>query len=108
MEATPPSEPRKRGRPKGSTKAKAEKEREASGGRPVAKMRGAVGGNKNSAADENYAQWKLLVPVLYDWFAHHNLLWPSLSCRYNEYIHLIFLVFLGFCNFESLNEVILL
>ncbi|CAA2935328.1 WD-40 repeat-containing MSI4-like [Olea europaea subsp. europaea] len=82
MEATPPSEPRKRGRPKGSTKAKAEKEKEASGGRPVAKMRGAVGGNKNSAADENYAQWKLLVPVLYDWFAHHNLLWPSLSCRW--------------------------
>ncbi|KAL2457668.1 WD-40 repeat-containing protein MSI4 [Abeliophyllum distichum] len=82
MEATPPSEPRKRGRPKGSTKARAEKEREASGGRPAAKMRGSVGVKKNSAADESYAQWKLLVPVLYDWFAHHNLLWPSLSCRW--------------------------
>jgi histone-binding protein RBBP4 len=31
--------------------------------------------------DERYAQWKSLIPVLYDWFANHNLVWPSLSCR---------------------------
>ncbi|GLU14317.1 hypothetical protein SLE2022_308930 [Rubroshorea leprosula] len=32
--------------------------------------------------DENYTQWKSLVPVLYDWLANHNLVWPSLSCRW--------------------------
>lgn len=34
-----------------------------------------------AAVDERYAQWKSLIPVLYDWFANHNLVWPSLSCR---------------------------
>ncbi|XP_030465273.1 WD-40 repeat-containing protein MSI4 [Syzygium oleosum] len=34
------------------------------------------------AVDEKYARWKSLVPVLYDWLANHNLLWPSLSCRW--------------------------
>lgn len=34
------------------------------------------------SVDERYAQWKSLVPVLYDWLANHNLVWPSLSCRY--------------------------
>ncbi|THU61967.1 hypothetical protein C4D60_Mb01t00190 [Musa balbisiana] len=32
--------------------------------------------------DVRYAQWKSLVPVLYDWLANHNLVWPSLSCRW--------------------------
>ncbi|XP_068651904.1 WD-40 repeat-containing protein MSI4-like [Aristolochia californica] len=32
--------------------------------------------------DERYTQWKSLVPVLYDWLANHNLVWPSLSCRW--------------------------
>lgn len=83
MEATPPpAEPRKRGRPKGSTKAKAEKDRETSGGGAPAKMRGSAGDRKNTAADETYTHWKQLVPVLYDWLASHNLVWPSLSCRY--------------------------
>ncbi|EYU28409.1 hypothetical protein ABFS82_12G121900 [Erythranthe guttata] len=82
MEATPPpSEPRKRGRPKGSTKAKADKERESGGGAP-SRMKGPGGDKKNTAADESYAHWKLLVPVLYDWLASHNLVWPSLSCRW--------------------------
>ncbi|KAG6780424.1 hypothetical protein POTOM_013281 [Populus tomentosa] len=31
--------------------------------------------------NERYTQWKTLVPVLYDWLANHNLVWPSLSCR---------------------------
>ncbi|OAY36510.1 WD-40 repeat-containing protein MSI4 [Manihot esculenta] len=34
------------------------------------------------SVDERYAQWKSLVPVLYDWLANHNLVWPSLSCRW--------------------------
>ena len=41
----------------------------------------------------DYARWKTLVPFLYDWFAHHRLVWPSLSCRWgavlerNEFKH---------------------
>lgn len=34
--------------------------------------------------DDKYTQWKSLVPVLYDWLANHNLVWPSLSCRYTH------------------------
>ncbi|KAM7480551.1 hypothetical protein LguiA_028764 [Lonicera macranthoides] len=34
------------------------------------------------SVDELYTQWKSLVPVLYDWLANHNLVWPSLSCRW--------------------------
>ncbi|KAL6585826.1 WD-40 repeat-containing protein msi4 [Orobanche minor] len=83
MEMTPPpSEPRKRGRPKGSTKARVDKDKEASGGGAPSKMRGSSGEKRNTAADESYAHWKLLVPVLYDWLASHNLVWPSLSCRW--------------------------
>lgn len=37
---------------------------------------------QQSTNDEKYIQWKSLVPVLYDWLANHNLLWPSLSCRW--------------------------
>ncbi|XP_057549785.1 WD-40 repeat-containing protein MSI4-like [Amaranthus tricolor] len=32
--------------------------------------------------DEKYTQWKSLIPILYDWLANHNLVWPSLSCRW--------------------------
>ncbi|MED6109213.1 WD-40 repeat-containing protein msi4 [Stylosanthes scabra] len=32
--------------------------------------------------DERYSQWKSMVGVLYDWLANHNLVWPSLSCRW--------------------------
>ena len=32
--------------------------------------------------DDKYTQWKSLVPVLYGWLANHNLVWPSLSYRY--------------------------
>ncbi|KAH6803153.1 Transducin family protein / WD-40 repeat family protein [Perilla frutescens var. frutescens] len=84
METTPPpTEPRKRGRPKGSTKAKVEKDKEsAGGGGTPSRMRGSAGDRRNTAADEEYAHWKQLVPVLYDWLASHNLVWPSLSCRW--------------------------
>ncbi|KAK4771978.1 hypothetical protein SAY86_013753 [Trapa natans] len=34
------------------------------------------------SVDDRYSQWKSLVPVLYDWLANHNLVWPSLSCRW--------------------------
>ncbi|WOL20403.1 hypothetical protein Cni_G29208 [Canna indica] len=37
---------------------------------------------RGSTVDERYTQWKFLIPVLYDWFANHNLVWPSLSCRW--------------------------
>ncbi|KAK4736153.1 hypothetical protein R3W88_010414 [Solanum pinnatisectum] len=39
-------------------------------------------GEQPPTVDERYTQWKSLVPVLYDWLANHNLLWPSLSCRW--------------------------
>lgn len=35
-----------------------------------------------ASVNERYTQWKSLVPVLYDWLANHNLVWPSLSCRW--------------------------
>lgn len=92
METPPPpppqqQQPRKRGRPKGSTnKPKEDKERDShpsGGAAATSRKRGGARADKNAggAVDEKYAQWKSLVPVLYDWFANHNLVWPSLSCR---------------------------
>jgi len=61
--------------------------------------------HQQPSVDERYTQWKSLVPVLYDWFANHNLVWPSLSCRYSTYSSFCFqlsallcllLSFLGF------------
>jgi hypothetical protein len=43
------------------------------------------GGNnkpEGENADAKYERWKRLLPVLYDSFTNHNLVWPSLSCRY--------------------------
>lgn len=85
MDALTPTQQqaKKRGRPKGS---KTKEDRDASAaktttsGGVVNKVRG--GDKKVAAVDDKYTQWKALVPVLYDWFANHNLLWPSLSCRY--------------------------
>ncbi|KAL4369700.1 hypothetical protein GQ457_05G035180 [Hibiscus cannabinus] len=37
---------------------------------------------KGRSVEDKYTQWKSLVPVLYDWLANHNLVWPSLSCRW--------------------------
>ncbi|GAA0185518.1 hypothetical protein LIER_32806 [Lithospermum erythrorhizon] len=62
----PSNQSKKRGRPK-SSKSKEEKD----------KMKKSSGG-----VEAKYVQWKSLVPVLYDWFSNHNLLWPSLSCRW--------------------------
>ncbi|XP_024959239.1 WD-40 repeat-containing protein MSI4-like [Cynara cardunculus var. scolymus] len=78
--SSPLSQPKKRGRPKGSKKITRE-EREISG----LKMRdraSAVGNKKAAVVDEKYNNWKSVVPILYDWLANHNLVWPSLSCRW--------------------------
>ncbi|KAJ4806967.1 Transducin family protein / WD-40 repeat family protein [Rhynchospora pubera] len=40
------------------------------------------GSSLTLSVDERYKNWKSLIPVLYDWFANHNLVWPSLSCRF--------------------------
>lgn len=43
--------------------------------------------NPNSmSVEDRYTQWKSLVPVLYDWLANHNLVWPSQSCRWGSVI----------------------
>ncbi|KAL8102573.1 WD-40 repeat-containing protein MSI4-like [Apium graveolens] len=85
METTPTQQqPKKRGRPKGS-KIKEERETPLPSVKSssVVKMRGSVEKKVvGGGVDEKYTQWKSLVPVLYDWFANHNLLWPSLSCRW--------------------------
>ncbi|KAG0491833.1 hypothetical protein HPP92_005231 [Vanilla planifolia] len=47
------------------------------------KERGRAG---QRSVDERYTQWKSLVPVLYDWLANHNLVWPSLSCRWGPQV----------------------
>ncbi|KAK6941374.1 WD40 repeat [Dillenia turbinata] len=36
--------------------------------------------------NDEYEQWKTTIPVLYDWFANHNLVWPSLSCRWGPVV----------------------
>ncbi|KAK4778431.1 hypothetical protein SAY86_005959 [Trapa natans] len=67
--------PKKRGRkPKPTLKEEEEQSKSAkeSSGRR----------SHSDAADEKYIQWKSLVPVLYDWLTNHNLVWPSLSCRW--------------------------
>ena len=45
--------------------------------------------------EEQYNKWKLLIPYLYDWFANHNLTWPSLSCRYAVVLHMNKACFVG-------------
>ncbi|XP_024017138.1 WD-40 repeat-containing protein MSI4 [Morus notabilis] len=38
--------------------------------------------HQQPSVDDKYSQWKSVVPVLYDWLSNHNLVWPSLSCRW--------------------------
>ncbi|XAR49944.1 hypothetical protein NMG60_11004130 [Bertholletia excelsa] len=45
-------------------------------------MKDRGGRGDQPSVDDRYTQWKSLVPVLYDWLANHNLVWPSLSCRW--------------------------
>ncbi|GFS43378.1 transducin family protein [Actinidia rufa] len=80
MEEASPT-PRKRGRPR-KDKPKEEREREEPAAAEKVRERADKKSHHSSAVDEKYVQWKSLVPVLYDWLANHNLLWPSLSCRW--------------------------
>ncbi|VFQ81360.1 unnamed protein product [Cuscuta campestris] len=100
----PPQQPRKRGRPKGSTNKKPKLRVSQLPATPAAaaastpKARpGARNSNEIAAgasellpaasiSDEKYDQWKSIVPILYDWIAHHNLVWPSLSCRWGPVV----------------------
>ncbi|XP_017977982.1 PREDICTED: WD-40 repeat-containing protein MSI4 isoform X2 [Theobroma cacao] len=64
---------------KGKKKNKEREERETRRRERVGKKMEA---EKGRSVEERYTQWKSLVPVLYDWLANHNLVWPSLSCRW--------------------------
>ncbi|KAK9072032.1 hypothetical protein SSX86_008464 [Deinandra increscens subsp. villosa] len=78
---SPLSQPKKRGRPKGSKKLPTADDIEISP--PKMKDRLTAAGNKKAAVvDDKYRNWKSVVPILYDWLANHNLVWPSLSCRW--------------------------
>ncbi|CAL1357585.1 unnamed protein product [Linum trigynum] len=68
--------PKKRGR---KPKPKEEKDHQQP---QQGKMKEGKRGQHAASVDEKYTQWKSLVPVLYDWLANHNLVWPSLSCRW--------------------------
>lgn len=71
------SAPKKRGRkPKSKEESQTQEER---GGKM--KESGKKTKQEEQSVDEKYTQWKGLVPILYDWLANHNLVWPSLSCR---------------------------
>ena len=78
--------PKKRGR---KPKNKDESQEQISGGKM--KESGKKTKQEEQSVDEKYSQWKGLVPILYDWLANHNLVWPSLSCR-----SLLFSLRLGF------------
>ena len=92
---------KRRGRPKKGKKSAhsqpdvSEEEEEEEEETPPLKMRGRQQQQYQSPADEKYVQWKSVVPVLYDWLANHNLVWPSLSCRYS----LSRSIFVGFYGF---------
>ncbi|KAJ8750982.1 hypothetical protein K2173_016163 [Erythroxylum novogranatense] len=68
--------PKKRGR-----KPKPKDEKEQQQQQSAGKMKEGKRSQQHSV-DDKYSQWKALVPVLYDWLANHNLVWPSLSCRW--------------------------
>ncbi|KAJ6698882.1 WD40 REPEAT FAMILY [Salix purpurea] len=74
MEASAPQVPKKRGR---KPKPKEDQQQQSAG----PKMKEGKKAHQQSV-DDKYTQWKSLVPVLYDWLANHNLVWPSLSCRW--------------------------
>jgi len=75
--ATTAQVPKKRGR-KPKPKEDQQQQQQQSAGARMKEGRKA----QQPSIDDKYTQWKSLVPVLYDWLANHNLVWPSLSCRY--------------------------
>ncbi|XP_056856930.1 WD-40 repeat-containing protein MSI4 [Raphanus sativus] len=68
--------PKKRGRKPKS------KEDSQSGGKMKESGKKTKKEEEEQSVDEKYSKWKGLVPILYDWLANHNLVWPSLSCRW--------------------------
>ncbi|KAJ6913991.1 WD-40 repeat-containing protein MSI4-like [Populus alba x Populus x berolinensis] len=74
--AAAPQVPKKRGR-KPKPKEDQQQQQQSAGPR----MKEGKKAHQYSV-DDKYTQWKSLVPVLYDWLANHNLVWPSLSCRW--------------------------
>ncbi|CAF2114579.1 unnamed protein product [Brassica oleracea var. botrytis] len=77
--------PKKRGRkPKSKDESQTQQEQEERGGKM--KESGKKTKQGEQSVDEKYTQWKGLVPILYDWLANHNLVWPSLSCRWGPQI----------------------
>jgi histone-binding protein RBBP4 len=66
-------------------KPKADKKDEAGKAKEAKKAQ-----QQQPTIDDKYTQWKSLIPVLYDWLANHNLVWPSISCRY-EFLGFSFL-----------------
>jgi hypothetical protein len=41
-------------------------------------------GSNPMLVEDKYNQWKSHIPVLYDWFVNHNLVWPTQSCRWSS------------------------
>ncbi|TYI76562.1 hypothetical protein E1A91_D06G085000v1 [Gossypium mustelinum] len=80
MESSQPQQqqgPKKRGRkPKPKDEKEQQQQQQSAGKMKEGKKA------QQPSVDEKYTQWKSLVPVLYDWLANHNLVWPSLSCRW--------------------------
>jgi len=77
--ATTAQVPKKRGRkPKPKEDQQQQQQQQQSAGARMKEGRK----TQQPSIDDKYTQWKSLVPVLYDWLANHNLVWPSLSCRY--------------------------
>lgn len=73
--------PKKRGRkPKIKDDSQTPSSQQQSGGK-MKESSGKKTKQEGQSVDEKYTQWKGLVPILYDWLANHNLVWPSLSCR---------------------------
>ncbi|KAL3566518.1 hypothetical protein D5086_031933 [Populus alba] len=78
--ATTAQVPKKRGRkpkPKEDQQQQQQQQQQSAGARMKEGRKA-----QQPSIDDKYTQWKSLVPVLYDWLANHNLVWPSLSCRW--------------------------
>lgn len=76
--------PKKRGRkPKTKDDSQTPSSNQQSGS-SGGKMKESGKKTQQLSVDEKYTQWKGLVPILYDWLANHNLVWPSLSCRFSR------------------------
>lgn len=97
MESSQPQQqqgPKKRGRkPKPKDEKEQQQQQQSAGKMKEGKK------SQQPSVDEKYTQWKSLVPVLYDWLANHNLVWPSLSCRFISLTPFFFLV-VGHCYFS--------